>query len=56
VGVGGYRIVRGGTVVDRVMGNQTSYEDATVEPSTGYSDVVHAFDAAGNRRTPMRSR
>jgi hypothetical protein len=52
VGVAGYRIVRGGTVIGTVSGTVPDatlyYADTTVAASTAYSYVVKAFDGAGN--------
>jgi hypothetical protein len=52
IGVAGYRIVRGGTVIATVSGTVPDailyYADTTVAASTAYSYVVKAFDAAGN--------
>jgi hypothetical protein len=52
VGVAGYRIVRGSTVIATISGTVPDsvlyYSDQTVAPSTAYSYVVKAFDAAGN--------
>lgn len=43
----GYRVARNGTTVaDSVAG--TTLTDAAVVPSTAYTYLVHAFDAAGN--------
>jgi chitodextrinase len=47
VGVAGYRVYRGGTVVATVSG-PTTYQDVGLAPSTSYSYKVQAFDAAGN--------
>jgi chitodextrinase len=46
--VAGYRISRNGTVVGTVSRAQTSYSDIAVAPSSNYTYVVTAFDAAGN--------
>ena len=48
VGVTGYDVLRGGTRVATVGGSATSWTDTTVQPSTGYTYTVDAFDAAGN--------
>jgi chitodextrinase len=48
VGVTGYTIYRGGTVLTTVPATPTSYEDLGVVGSTTYSYTVDAFDAAGN--------
>jgi chitodextrinase len=46
VGVTGYRISRGSTVLSTVTG--LSYTDAALSPSTSYTYSVVALDAAGN--------
>jgi len=46
VGVVGYRVLRGGSVIASVSG--TSYTDTTVAPSTSYTYQVVSYDAAGN--------
>jgi predicted secreted Zn-dependent protease len=50
VGVTGYDVLRGGTVIGTASG--TTYTDNTVSPSTQYSYTVEAFDAAGNVSNP----
>jgi chitodextrinase len=54
VGVTGYRIYRNGsaTALDSVGGSTTSYSDTTVAPSTQYTYVVTAVDAAANESDP----
>jgi hypothetical protein len=52
VGVTGYDLRRGTTLVGSVGGDTTSYTDATVSPDTSYSYTVTARDAAGNSSTP----
>ena len=47
VGVTGYRIYRGGTLLTSVSSG-TTYTDNTTTASTSYSYTVRAFDAAGN--------
>lgn len=47
VGVTGYRVYRGGSLLTTV-GNVTTHQDTTVVPSTLYSYTVQALDAAGN--------
>jgi fibronectin type 3 domain-containing protein len=46
VGVTGYTIYRGGSVLTTVVG--TSYADKSVSDATMYTYTVDAFDAAGN--------
>ena len=46
VGVTGYTVYRGGSMLTTVTG--TSYTDSSAQPSTTYSYAVDAFDAAGN--------
>ena len=46
VGVTGYQIYRGGTLLTTVAG--TSYSNTGLTPSTSYSYYVRATDAAGN--------
>ncbi|MBI4087283.1 MAG: right-handed parallel beta-helix repeat-containing protein, partial [Candidatus Liptonbacteria bacterium] len=56
VGVAGYRINRGGsllvTLATTTTGATISYYDAGLSPSTTYSYVVTAYDAAGNVSLP----
>ena len=49
-GVAGYQIFRNGSPLIVVPG--TTYSDTTCQPSTAYSYVVVAFDAAGNNSAP----
>ena len=46
VGVAGYRIYRNGTLVGTSLTN--SYADKGLQPSTSYSYLTVAYDAAGN--------
>ena len=46
IGVAGYRVLRGGTLLATVTG--TSYTDTGLAANTPYSYQVIAFDAAGN--------
>ena len=46
VGVTGYDVYRGGTLVGTASG--TTYTDSGLTPSTAYTYTVKAFDAAGN--------
>ena len=46
VGVAGYRVSRGGSVITTTTG--TTYSDTGVAPQTTYTYSVAAFDAAGN--------
>jgi chitodextrinase len=46
IGVAGYRILRGSTLLGTVTG--TSYTDTGLDPATAYAYQVLAFDAAGN--------
>ncbi|WP_334078186.1 lytic polysaccharide monooxygenase [Paenibacillus sanfengchensis] len=48
VGVTGYRIYRGGTLVQTVSGTTTSYSVTGLSANTSYSFTVKAVDAAGN--------
>src|SRR5204863_3664051 len=48
LGVTGYDIYRGGTLLFSVSGASLSYSDTTVSPATQYSYTVQARDAAGN--------
>ncbi|MDQ6418151.1 lytic polysaccharide monooxygenase [Paenibacillus sp. LHD-117] len=48
VGVSGYRIYRGTTLVATVSSTTTSYTVTGLSPSTTYAFSVVAFDAAGN--------
>ena len=48
VGVTGYRIFRGGSLLTTVAASALSYVDNSVSPSTTYSYTVQATDAAGN--------
>ncbi len=48
-GVAGYQIFRNGLPLNTTA--LTSYTDATCQPSTAYSYVIVAFDAAGNNST-----
>jgi len=48
VGVSGYRVYRGGTLLITLLGRVTTHQDTTVLASTSYSYTVQAFDAAGN--------
>jgi chitodextrinase len=47
VGVTGYRVYRGGTLI-ATLGNVTTYQDTGLTASTTYSYTVDALDAAGN--------
>ena len=46
VGVVGYQVLRGGSVIASVSG--TSYTDTTVAPGTSYTYQIVSYDAAGN--------
>lgn len=48
VGVTGYQIIRNGSVLANVAGNQLSFSDTSVTYNTSYSYQVRAFDAKGN--------
>ncbi|MDH2443027.1 DNRLRE domain-containing protein [Amnibacterium sp. CER49] len=48
VGVTGYRVYRGGTLLTTVSGNTLSYTDTTAAGATTYTYSVSAIDAAGN--------
>jgi len=49
VGVTGYRIYQGSTLLATVAGNATSYNVTGLSPSTTYTFNVYAIDAAGNQ-------
>lgn len=49
VGVTGYRIYQGTTLVATVSGTTTSYNVTGLTANTSYTFKVHAFDAAGNQ-------
>ncbi|WP_084964701.1 fibronectin type III domain-containing protein [Thermoactinospora rubra] len=53
VGVTGYNVYRGGTLVTTVTG--TAYTDSGLSPSTSYTYTVRARDAAGNLSGPSNS-
>jgi hypothetical protein len=53
VGVDHYQVVRGQAAVG--TSPSTSYSDTTVDPSTTYSYVVIAYDAAGNASPPSET-
>jgi hypothetical protein len=53
VGVDHYQVVRDQTPVGTSL--STSYSDTTVDPSTTYTYVVIAYDAAGNPSPPSTS-
>lgn len=46
VGVSGYRVYRGGTLIGTTNG--TSYTDTGLKPSNSYTYTLAAYDAAGN--------
>ncbi|MCY9531698.1 MULTISPECIES: lytic polysaccharide monooxygenase [Paenibacillus] len=48
VGVAGYRVYRGATLVATVSGTTTDYVVTGLSPKTAYTFTVRAFDAAGN--------
>src|SRR5204862_307992 len=48
VGVAGYTIYRGGSLLTTVTGGATTYPDVSVQPNTAYTYTVDAYDAAGN--------
>ncbi len=48
IGVAGYRLYRGGSLVKVIQGAVTTFTDAGLTPSTAYSYTLAAFDAAGN--------
>ncbi|MDQ6423513.1 carbohydrate binding domain-containing protein [Paenibacillus sp. LHD-117] len=50
VGVTGYEVFRGGTLVGTTA--STSYTDSGLAGSTSYSYTIKAYDAAGNRSDP----
>jgi chitodextrinase len=55
VGVTGYSITRNGSPLTTVGGTVTSFADTTASPSTAYTYVVRASDAAGNTSGPSNS-
>jgi chitodextrinase len=48
VGVTGYRVFRGSTLLSTVGGSVLTYQDVTVSPSTTYNYTVTAVDGANN--------
>ncbi|MFF1572274.1 DUF4434 domain-containing protein [Leifsonia sp. NPDC058292] len=48
VGIAGYKLYRGGSLVKVIQGTGTTFTDAGLSPSTSYSYRLAAFDAAGN--------
>jgi chitodextrinase len=48
VGVAGYKVYRGSTLITTVKGNVTTYTSTGLRANTTYSYQVVAFDAAGN--------
>ncbi len=55
VGVTGYTIYRGGSMLTTVPGNQLTFEDTSVVGSTTYTYTVDAFDAAANHSAQSAS-
>ena len=55
VGVAGYQIIRNGTVFASVPSPSITYADVAVGPSSSYSYVLKAYDAAGNYSTASNS-
>ena len=55
VGVTGYSVYRGGSLLTTVSGSTLSYSDTTVVPATSYSYTVDAFDLAGNHSLQTNS-
>ncbi len=49
VGVTGYTVYRGGTLLGSVGGDTTSFDDASAFPGTTYTYTVDASDLSGNR-------
>lgn len=49
VGVAGYGVYRGGTLIATLASNAAEYLDVTLVPSSTYQYSVDAFDAAANR-------
>ena len=49
VGVAGYEIYRGGSLVAVILGSSPGWSDSQLSGSTTYSYTVRAFDGAGNR-------
>jgi chitodextrinase len=54
VGVTGYNVYRGGTLV-ATLGAVTTYQNSGLSGSTTYTYTVRAFDAAGNVSAPSSS-
>jgi chitinase/chitodextrinase len=48
VGIAGYKVYRGTTVIATTTGTATTYTDTTAAPATTYQYKVAAYDAAGN--------
>jgi chitodextrinase len=48
VGVKGYKIYRGGTLIATTTNTGTTYSDTGLTPSTVYTYTIAAYDAAGN--------
>ncbi|UNK17158.1 lytic polysaccharide monooxygenase [Paenibacillus sp. N3/727] len=55
VGVTGYKIYRGSSLVGTVSGTTTDYTVSGLSPNTAYTFTVHAFDAAGNESSASNS-
>lgn len=55
VGVTGYKVYRGATLVTTVSGSTTSYTVTGLSASTSYSFTVRAVDAAGNESAASNS-
>ena len=48
VGIAGYQVFRNGVLVTTLYQTSTNYSDIQLDPSTGYTYQVVAFDGAGN--------
>jgi subtilisin family serine protease len=55
VGIAGYTIRRGGTVIAQTGSTATAYADSGLSPSTAYSYTVDAYDAAGNHSSQSQA-
>ncbi len=55
VGVTGYSVYRGGSLMTTVSGSTLAYSDTSVVPATSYSYTVDAFDLAGNHSAQTNS-
>jgi chitodextrinase len=56
VGVTGYHVQRGGSLIATLAGDVTAYTDTGLQPKTQYRYAVSAFDAHGNESVPSPER